>query len=135
MHAPAVVALCAALAEAGFAAAAVDLPLQGERASRKLSARLAACVARPERAGVDLLLWQEFLRQAEHDLAAAADALATRRELDLTRVACLGFEPGAEAAAALATRDTRVRAFRRVEEGEAPAPILRFLRERPCGAA
>ncbi len=94
MHAPAVVALCAALAEAGFAAAAVDLPLQGERASRKLSARFAACAARPERAGAGLLLWQELLRQAEH-----------------------------------------VRAFCRVEEGEALAPILRFLRERLAGEA
>jgi len=135
-RAPAVEALCAALARAGLAGAAIDLPLQGDRASSKLSARLAACGARKdeERTGAEQLLWGEFLRQAALDLAAAADVLARRDDLDGARLGCVGFEPGGEAAAAFAAGDARVRVLQRVAAAGPPDPIVRLLRERLTGA-
>ena len=127
--APAVAALCAALAAAGLAAAALDLPLQGERASRKLSARLAASASH-ERSTADQRLWDAFLRQAALDLAAAVRELGTRREVDARRLGCVAFEPGAEAALAWAEREPRARAVRRVAGNVATAELVAFVRER-----
>jgi alpha-beta hydrolase superfamily lysophospholipase len=81
-------ALARRLAAAGLAAAAIDLPLHGDRASRKLSARLAACGAAPRTAS-DRLLFEEFLRQAALDLAAVRRALARRASLGAGPVACV----------------------------------------------
>lgn len=131
-RAPEIEALCAALARGGLAAATIDLPLQGERASRKLSARLLACATRP-RDAADERLWEEFVRQAALDLASAADALASRGELAAARLGCVAFEPGAEAAARFAERDPRVLSFRRVEPGTPAAEIVRALQERLVG--
>jgi dienelactone hydrolase len=127
--APPVAALSAALAAAGLAAAALDLPLQGERASRKLSARLQAS-AGGTRSAADQRLWDAFLRQAALDLAAATRELAARREVDARQLGCVAFEPGAEAALAWAAREPRVRAVRRVAGDVATAELVAFVRER-----
>jgi hypothetical protein len=130
--APAVAALGAALAAAGLAAAALDLPLQGERASRKLSARLAAS-AGSARSVADQRLWDAFLRQAALDLAAAARELGTRREVDARRLGCVAFEPGAEAALAWAEREPHVCAVRRVTGDVVTTELVAFVRERLGG--
>jgi dienelactone hydrolase len=132
--APEVEALCRALAGGGLAAAALDLALQGERASAKLSARLAACARSRERGGADRLLWDEFLRQTTHDLAAALAALTARREIDTRRLGCVAFEPGADAVAGWAEAEPRVLALRRVAAPPADAADLAAeLRERLLG--
>ena len=124
-----ITALGRALSQHGLAAAAIDLPLQGERASTKLSDRLTRCATQSERAASDRLLWDEFLRQGALDLAAAAAALARRPEIQLERLACVAFEPGAEASAGWASRDPRVRACLVVSPGADPDPIASLLRE------
>ncbi len=123
-----VAALCREIAAAGMAAAAIDLPLHGERASTKLSARLAACAAHEARAGMDRVLWDEFLRQAALDLGAAREALARRREVEPMRSACVAFEPGAAAAAGWAASDAAVALCLRVERGAEPAALVARLR-------
>ena len=122
-----VVALCRELAAAGMAAAAIDLPLQGERTSTKLSARLAACAA-PARSGMDQRLWDEFLRQAALDLAAAREALVRRREVEPARSACVAYEPGAAAAAAWAASDGAVTLCLRAPRDAEPAALVARLR-------
>jgi pimeloyl-ACP methyl ester carboxylesterase len=114
-------ALAAAAAAAGFTAAAIDLPLQGERASPKLSARLAASDAAAP------ALWDEFLRQAALDLAAARAALLRRHALDPERVACVAFASGAAAAEGWAAREPRVRLVR-ADGKAAPAELVARLR-------
>jgi hypothetical protein len=104
-------------------------PLQGKRASTKLSDRLAHCAAQSERAATDRLLWDEFLRQSALDLAAATEALARRPEILLERLAYVAFEPGAAAGAAWASRDARVRACLVVPPAAAPDAIAARLRE------
>jgi dienelactone hydrolase len=134
-RAPEVEALCGALARAGLAAAAIDLPLQGERASRKLSARLLDCAQARGRSPTDGRLWAEFVRQTASDLAAAVAALASRADLATERLACVAFEPGAEAAEAWAARDPRVERVERVAAGAAADPLARRLRAQLGGAA
>lgn len=112
----------------GLAAASLDLPLQGDRASAKLSARLLDCAAGSPRS-VDALLWEEFLHQSALDLAAFCDALRGRPGLRAERVGCVAMEPGAAAAVAWAARDVRVRACVPLSHGADPARIARELRE------
>jgi hypothetical protein len=128
-HAAPVATLCRALSKQGLAAAAIDLPLQGERASTKLSDRLAQCATQRELAATDRLLWDEFLRQSALDISAATEALAKRPEILLERLACVAFEPGAEAGAGWASRDPRVRACLVVPADAAPDSIASNLRE------
>jgi hypothetical protein len=128
-HATEIAALCRALRKEGLAAAAIDLPLQGERASSKLSERLSHCATRSERAATDQLLWDAFLQQSALDIAAATGALARRPEIRLDRLACVAFEPGGEAGAGWASQDARVRACRVLARGAEPAPIASDLRE------
>jgi hypothetical protein len=109
-------------------AAAIDPPLQGERASAKLSARLAACAAQPPAEGVDRLLWEEFVRQTALDLGATLDALGRRGALDAARTTCVAYAPAA-AAEAWATREPRVRILLRAERGTAPEDLVRRLRQ------
>jgi dienelactone hydrolase len=127
-------ALARAIAGEGWAAAAIDLPLQGERASAKLSARLAACAARPPGAGADRLLWEEFLRQAVHDLAATLAALARRGARADAGLACVAFAPATAAAEAWAACEPRVRTLLRAEPG-APARDLVGALHRALAAA
>lgn len=115
--------LAQAIAGEGWSAAALDLPLQGERASAKLSARLAACAAHPPATDPDRLLWEEFLRQATHDLGAALAALVRREALADGRVACIAFAGATAAAEAWAAREPRVRCLLRAVHG-ASAPEL-----------
>ena len=124
-----VATLCRALRQAGLSAAAIDLPLQGERASAKLSDRLVRSATQRERADADRLLWEEFLRQSAHDLSATCAALARRPEIRGERIGCVAFEPGAEAAAAWAARDARVRICLAVATDVDPERIARQLRE------
>jgi dienelactone hydrolase len=128
-HAIEIRALCRTLSQQGLAAAAIDLPLQGERASTKLSDRLTQCATRSERAASDRLLWDEFLRQSALDIAAATEALVRRPEILPERLACVAFEPGAEAGAGWASRDPRVRACLVVPPDAAPDSIASNLRE------
>jgi dienelactone hydrolase len=121
-------ALARAIAGEGWAAAAIDLPLQGERASAKLSARLAACAARPPGAGADRLLWEEFLRQTAHDLRATLAALARRAALADALVACVAFAPATEAAETFAAREPRVRSVLRAEPGAPVGDLVGALR-------
>ena len=122
-------ALCRALVREGLAAATLDLPLQGERASRKLTDRLLAAAGAANRTPAEARLWAGFVRQAALDLAAAADALAVRGALG-DPLACLAFEPGAEAAAEWAARDPRVACLCRAAPGSDPAELARTVRER-----
>jgi dienelactone hydrolase len=125
---PEIEALCRALAEAGLAAAAFDLPLSGTRESRKLSARLLGAVRGGARSAADARLWAEFVRQTGADLAAAAAALAARGDL-APALGLVAFEPGAEAAAGWAAAEPRVRSVQRVAAGAAGPHVVRRLRE------
>ena len=120
-------ALGRAIAAEGWAAAAIDLPLQGERGSAKLSARLAACAAQPPVEGADRVLWEEFLRQTALDLAATLDVLGRRTAVDAARVACVAYAPAA-ATEAWVAREPRVRFLQRAERGAAPADLVERLR-------
>jgi dienelactone hydrolase len=101
-------ALSRALAADGWAAAAIDLPLQGERASPKLSARLAACAAAERRRDGDRLLWDEFVRQAARDLSAVRRNLALRAGIRGEAVACVAHASAAAPARAWAAQDPSV---------------------------
>jgi predicted alpha/beta-hydrolase family hydrolase len=128
-HAPEVEALCRALAEAGLAAAAFDLPLSGARESRKLSARLLGAARQRERDAADERLWAEFVRQTAADLAAAAAVLAARGGAAAGGLGLVAFEPGAEAAARWAAGEPRVRSVQCVAADAPAAEVARRLRE------
>lgn len=119
--APEIAALARACATEGWSAAALDLPLHGERSSPKLSAR----IARPPQCESDRLLRAEFLRQAALDVGAARAALASRTRAG--RFACVAFEPSAEAAEGLAASDPEV-ALVTAEPGARPAEVVARLR-------
>jgi dienelactone hydrolase len=91
---------CEALAANGVAAACFDLPLQGARASRKLSDRLLRAVRSEAPTRAEAQLVEAFRKQVAADLSAARAVLLARSDLDGGRLACLALEPGAEAAAA-----------------------------------
>jgi dienelactone hydrolase len=96
----------------GVAVASIDFPLHGERASAKLSELLLtglADLAGETRADA-LALWDEFARQAVHDLRRALDALAPHPELDASRVAYAAFSLGAIVGALYCPQDARLRA-------------------------
>ncbi len=101
---PAVSAAARRWSNAGWATAAIDLPLHGERHNAKLSRR--AIAASTPGAESDRALWQGLVAQAVRDLARALDALATREPLPL--VACVGFGDAAPIALAFASLDARV---------------------------
>ena len=127
--APEITALCRALSKQGLVAAAIDLPLQGERASSKLSGRLLRCATRGDLGEADRLLWDEFLKQSALDLEASTAALTRREGLPPLRLGCAAFEPGAEAAAGWAAREPRVRVCLRLPPGSDPHRIAAQLRE------
>jgi hypothetical protein len=116
-----VATLARACLGAGWDVAAVDLPLQGERASAKLSARLAA----QPRSAADRLLREEFVRQAAFDLAAARAELSARTGAG--RFACVACAPSAAAAEAFGAREPRVPVVV-AEAGAAPAALVARLR-------
>jgi hypothetical protein len=116
-----VAALAHACVAEGWCAAAVDLPLHGERASAKLSARL----ARAPQGEADRLLRQEFVRQAALDLEAARAALAARTSA--ARVACVSCAPSAAAGEAFAARAAGVPLVT-AEPGAAPIQVVASLR-------
>lgn len=95
----------------GAAVASIDFPLHGERASAKLGELLFASLADPRTASASALaLFDEFARQAVHDLGRALDALAPHLELDAKRVAYAGFSLGAILGALYCPQDPRLRA-------------------------
>ncbi len=104
-HDPALSAAANGWASAGWATAAIDLPLHGERHNAKLSRR--AIAASAPGADADRALWLGLLAQAVRDLARALDALATRGALP--PVVCVGFGEAAPIALAFASLDARVR--------------------------
>ena len=97
----------AGLAERGAAVAAIDFPLHGARGDPKLGARLARALS-GERDAAPGDLVEEFARQAVVDLERALDACASIPELDLDRVAYVGFGLGARLGAAFCSLDPRV---------------------------
>lgn len=101
----AVVASAAARgAAAGFAFAAIDLPLHGDRHNAKLSKRaVAAASAGAESA--DEVLWRGLVAQAAADLTAALDALAAAAPM---RTAIAAFAGTIPIALAHAGADRRV---------------------------
>ncbi|HEY8120905.1 MAG TPA: hypothetical protein VII78_06260 [Myxococcota bacterium] len=105
---------------AGWACAAIDLPLHGERYNAKLSRRAVAAAASDRSA--DRALWDGLLAQALRDLARALDALASQRELP--PVVGVAFGGAAPIALAHASLDPRVR---RVSALGAPRPIPQEL--------
>jgi dienelactone hydrolase len=119
--APEVAALARACAAEGWCAAALDLPLHGERASAKLSAR----IAKPPQGEADRLLREEFLRQSALDLGAARAALAARAGAE--RFACVACEPSAWAAEAFAASDAGVSVVT-AEPGAGAAEVVARLR-------
>lgn len=98
----------------GFAVAAIDLPLHGERQSPKLSARLVQ--------GVDSMardreldpqtraLVEEFARQSTSDLKRTLDAITALETVDAERVGFVGFSLGAIVGTYLLAHDARPRA-------------------------
>lgn len=95
----------------GMAVASIDFPLHGERASAKLSELLLTGLVDPQvEPGHARALWNEFARQAVHDLGRALDALAPHPELDAARVAYAAFSLGAIVGALYCPHDTRLRA-------------------------
>jgi hypothetical protein len=67
--------IAAGCAAAGFAVAAIDLPLHGERHNAKLSRRAVAAASASESAP-DASLWSGLVAQAARDLAQVLAALA-----------------------------------------------------------
>lgn len=106
---PEIEAVAGRLAERGAAVAAVDLPLHGGRGDAKLGDRLARALSGEPDAAPDTLV-EEFARQAVVDLERALDACASLPELDMERVAYVGFGLGARLGAAFCSLDARVRA-------------------------
>jgi hypothetical protein len=106
---------------AGAAVASIDFPLHGERASAKLSAR----IAKPPQGEADRLLREEFLRQSALDLGAARAALAARAGAE--RFACVACEPSAWAAEAFAASDAGVSVVT-AEPGAGAAEVVARLR-------
>jgi hypothetical protein len=127
-----VAALGCAVAAQGWLAAAVDLPLQGERASAKLSPRLAACAAAEPRAELDRLLWGEFLHQSALDLAAALERLRRGAAAGAECVACVAYASAAAAVAAWAARAPDLVVLR-AERDAAPDALVARLRDALAG--
>ena len=97
----------------GAAVATLDLPLHGERASAKMSARLLSSVDRSladptaQLDSVENMLWTEFARQAVHDLSRLVDALGSVDAIDVRRLAFAGFSLGGIVGAVFCALDPR----------------------------
>lgn len=139
-QADAIVAAARMWAGAGYATAAIDLPLHGERHNAKLSPRAVAAAA--SSASPDRGLWRGLLSQAVRDLARTLDALATRGPLP--PVACVGFGDAAAVARAYARLDPRIRLAAGIgairvsgleEGGPATKPLLWLARPDDLHAA
>jgi alpha-beta hydrolase superfamily lysophospholipase len=104
-HDPAVAGAAAEWASAGFATAAIDLPLHGERHNAKLSLR-AIEAGKRDGDDADRALWDGLVAQAVRDLARALDALATRGALP--QIVCVAFGDSAAIALGFASLDARV---------------------------
>ncbi len=97
------------------AAATIDLPLHGARASAKLSELAVDGLAsiecgEPIGGGEVEGLVVELVHQAVLDLGRALDALASRAEIDAGRVAFVGWGLGARVGARFCAVEPRVRA-------------------------
>ncbi len=130
---PQVAAAARAWASAGWATAAIDLPLHGERHNAKLSRRAVAAAETPAASAADRELWRGLLAQAVRDLARALDALIASGGIDPARIASVAFGDSAPIARAHASLDARIRAAaalgveRAAEIESAPAKPLSWL--------
>jgi hypothetical protein len=123
-------ALCRALIAVDLSAAAIDLPLHGERASAKLSARLLRCASRGDLLSApDRLLWNEYRQQLGRDLDAAHDALLARGAVARGAFGCAAFEPGAELVLGWAAQRLGVCAQQRILPESDPAQLAARMRE------
>jgi dienelactone hydrolase len=107
--------------ESGAAVAAIDFPLHGARADRKLLRLL--CDGRdrnPRRAALAL----ELAQQAVIDLERALDALAATAWIDQERIGYVGFGLGARLGSAFCALDPRPAAAALAPDGEDAVPAL-----------
>ena len=123
---PEIEAVAGRLAARGAAVAAIDLPLHGGRGDAKLGARLARALSGDREAAPEALV-EEFARQSVIDLERALDACASIAELDMERVACVGFGLGARLSTVFGGLDPRVHAVALVFPGGAVAGGLDAL--------
>jgi hypothetical protein len=96
------------IARFGVTAASWDLPLCGARRSPKLSELLWAAARNRDPRPEQRMLVEEVLRQAEAELGAALDHLATWPEIDTARIAAIGSELAAPVIALRGPRDERI---------------------------
>jgi hypothetical protein len=112
--------------EAGCAVASIDLPLQGERRSPKLTELLeeafAAAAAGTAIDETATILWSEFTRQATMELCRTLDLLAALPTIDSTRVGFAGFGLGAFAGALVCAFDVHTSAAVLAGAGAGVAP-------------
>ena len=92
----------------GVAVAAIDLPVHGARADRKLAGLIGDALGQPASPMNDLLV--EFFRQSVIDLERTFDAIGGLDEIDPDRCAFAGFSLGAMIGAAYCALDPRPRA-------------------------
>lgn len=121
-------------AKAGWATAAIDLPLHGERHNAKLSRRAVSAASASNANSADRELWRGLLAQGVHDLARALDAVLTHGGFDATRIASVAFGSSAPIALAHARLDARVRSLTAIgaahaaaAESAAPAKALSWI--------
>lgn len=114
---------------AGCALASIELPLQGERASAKLSELFAEATQRA-RQGEALdetssNLWLELTRQATMELRRTLDLVAALPTVDASRIGYAGFGLGAFVGALVCALDPRPSAIVLADCGAriAPEPI------------
>ena len=96
-------------AASGWATAAVDLPLHGERHNAKLSRRAIAAAGDAGAIASDRELWRGLVAQSVRDLARALDALLASDGFDAAGIASVAFGSSAPIARAHANLDARVR--------------------------
>ncbi len=106
---PSIEAAARCWAASGWATAAVDLPLHGERHNAKLSRRAIAAAGDAGASAPDRELWRGLVAQSVRDLARALDALMASGGFDAAGIASVAFGSSAPIACAHANLDARVR--------------------------
>ena len=106
---PSIEAAARCWAASGWATAAVDLPLHGERHNAKLSRRAISTAGDAGASATDRELWRGLVAQSVRDLARALDALLAAGGFDAAGIASVAFGSSAPIARAHANLDARIR--------------------------